>query len=95
MDLRVQVQLMKPFDEQSDSSYFNSSLLPVVGIVDDDDWLETIEQVICQINTFCTSRAGWVVQKLNNVDLKVCKGRALSGSSYIPTSPKMEKLKKI
>ena len=92
--LCVQVQLMKPLDEQSVTPYFNSSLLRVVGIIDDDDWFENIEQIICQINVFCTVVSGWVVQKLINVDLKVCKGRAFSGSSYIPTPPKMEKLKK-
>ena len=62
--LCVQVQLMKPLDEQSVTPYFNSSLLRVVGIIDDDDWFETIEQVICQINIVCTGGSGWVVQKL-------------------------------
>ena len=94
MGLCVQVQLMKPLDEQSVTPYFNSNLLRVVGIIDDDDWFETIEQVICQINIFCTGGSGWVVQKLINVAFKVCKSRALSGSSHIPTPPKMEKLKK-
>ena len=93
MGLCVQVQLMKTLNEQSVTPYFNSSLLRVVGIIDDDDWFETIEQVICQINIFCTGWSGWVVQKLINVDLKVCKGRSLYASSYNPTPPKMKKLK--
>ena len=85
---------MKPLDEESVTPYFNSRLLRGVGIIDDDNWFETIEQVICQIKIFCTGGSGWVVQKLINVDLKVCKGRALSDSSYITTPPKMEKLEK-
>ena len=85
---------MKPLDEQSVTPYFNSSLLRVVGLIDDDHWFDTIEQVIGQISIFCSGGSGWVVQKLINVDLKVCKGRALSGSSFFPTPPKMEKLKK-
>ena len=69
MGLCVQVQLMKPLDEQSVTPYFISSLLRVVGIIDDDDdWFETIEQIIRQINIFCTGGSGWVVQKLINVD---------------------------
>ena len=35
--LWVQVQLMKPLDEQSVIPYFNSNLLRVVDIIDDDD----------------------------------------------------------
>ena len=68
--------MMKPLDEQSVTPYFNSNLLRDVGIIDDDDWFEFIEQVINQINIFCTSGSGWVVQKLINVGLKVSKGRA-------------------
>ena len=45
---------MKPLDEQSVTQYFIPSLLRVVGIIDDDDWFETFEQVICQINIICT-----------------------------------------
>ena len=78
--LRVQVQLMKPLDEQSVTPCLNSSLLRVVGVIDDDEWFETIEQVISQINIFSTGGCGWVVQQLINVDLKVCKARTLSGS---------------
>ena len=70
--LYVQVQLMKPFDELSVTTYFNSSLLRVVGNTDEDDRFETIEQVNCQLNIICTGGSGSVVQKLINADLNVC-----------------------
>ena len=65
-----------------------------VGIIDHDEWMENIEQVFRQVNILSTSGSGWVVEGLMSVDVKVSKGKALAGSSYIPTPPKMEKMKR-
>ena len=48
----------------------------MVGIIDDDEWTETIEQVFRQVYIFFKAESGRVVEKLISFDLKVSKGKA-------------------
>ena len=57
--------------------------------------MDTIEQILRQVNIISTSGFGWPAEKLISVNLKVSKCKALAGSYYIPTTPKMQKNEKV
>ena len=55
--------------------------------------METTKKVFQKVNTICTGGSGCLVEKLTSVDLKFFTVKAFTGSSYIPTTPQMEKMK--
>ena len=90
--LCLQVNFVKPLNDESTSSYFNSSMAPITPFLTTDEYYSHVDQVLTQINIFCTAGSGWVIRSIENLDLKLCIYRPLRASSYLETPPKLKKL---
>ena len=66
----------------------------VVESIDDEDFDELVDQVLRQLNVFCSGGSGWVLEKLICLDIKICKTKSLAGSSYLPTPAKLSSLRR-
>ena len=53
--------------------------------LDEDDFNNFVEQLISQLNVYCSGGSGWVVETLLAVEVKVAAPVRESGSSFIPT----------
>ena len=65
----------------------------VVESIDDEDFDELVDQVLRQLNVFCSGGSGWVLEKLICLDIKICKTKSLAGSSYLLTPAKLSSLR--
>ena len=79
--LCLQVKLSKLLEADTVSPHFSSRLMRVVVSVDDNDFDELVDQVLRQLNVFCSGGSGWVHEKLICLDIKICKTKSLAGSS--------------
>ena len=66
----------------------------VVESIDDEDFDELVDQVLRQLNVFCSGGSGWVLEKLIWLDIKICKTKSLAGSSYLPKPAKRSSLRR-
>ena len=92
--LCLQVVLAKPCTDETISPYFSSRLVRAVESIDNADLDELIDQVLRQLNVFCSGGSGWILKKLSSLDIKICHTKSLSGTSYLPTPPKLKGMRK-
>ena len=88
--LCLQVNFLKPLNEESTSSYFNSTMSAISPYLTAEEYYSHVDQVLTQINIFCTAGSGWVISSLENLDLKICVYQPLRASSYIATPEKLK-----
>ena len=74
-------------------SCFSTRLITVVESIHECDLNELVDQLLRQLNVFCSGGSGWVLQKFPSMDIKVCKTRSLTGSSFIPTPTKLARFR--
>ncbi len=55
--------------------------------------MSMMETLICLLSQFCAGGSGFLIVKINYVDLKFAKYTPLTGSSYIPTPEFLRSLK--
>ena len=66
----LEVKLSKPMDADTVSPRFSSRLMRVVESIDDEDFHELVDQVLRQLNVFCSGGSGtWKAYMLGNQDL--------------------------
>ncbi len=51
----------------------------------EETFMNMIETMVTTIATYCSAGSGWMLMKINYVDLKFAKFTPLTGSSYLPT----------
>ena len=66
-------------------AYFYSKLERLGHELQDDDFNNFVDQLISQMNVYCSGGSGWVVDTLLAVEVKVAAPVRQSGSSFIPT----------
>ena len=92
--LCLQVVLSKPCTEETISPHFSSRLVRAVESIDNADLDELIDQVLRQLNVFCSGGSGWILEQLSSLDIKICHTRSLAGTSFLPTPAKLEGMRK-
>ena len=60
--------------------------------LDSDQYYQHVDQVLTQINIFCTAGSGWVIRRL--IDIKLCNYRPLRPGSFIPTPRLLQPLRR-
>ena len=91
--LCIQVVISKLLDGKNVSPYFLTRLLRVVESIDECDLNEMVDQLLRQLNVFCSAGSGWVHENILSLDIKVCKTRSLAGSSFILTPTKLARFR--
>ena len=80
-----QVVLSKPLERENVSTCFSTRLKRVVESIDECDLNELVDQLLRQLNVFCSEGSDWVLEKFLSLDIEVCRTRSLIGSSFIRT----------
>ena len=89
VSLCIQVVLSKPLGRENVSAYFSIRLIRVVESIVECDLNELFDQLLRQLNVIFCWISGWVLENFLSLDIKVCKTRSLTGSSFIPTPTKL------
>ena len=90
----LKVDFLKPLEEVTTCSYFNSQLTETVSPVSFEEYFEHVDQLISQINIFCTAGSGWVIDRLASLEIKTCRYKPMRAGSYIPTPKTLKGLRK-
>ena len=91
--LTIHVQLLKPLEGETVVFYFHTRMERLGHELDEDDFNNFVEQLISQLNVYCSGGSGWVVETLLAVEVKVAAPVRESGSSFIPTPAILRKTK--
>lgn len=83
--LTIHVQLTKPLEGETVIVYFHTRMERFGHELIEDDFNHFVDQLISQLNVFCTGGSGWVVETLLAVEIKVASPVNDSGSSFIET----------
>ena len=89
----IQVSFEKPLTQDKASSYFNSAMQPISTILSEDEFYKHVDQLMTQVNIFCTAGSGWVIERLVSLDVKMNKYNPTRIGSFIPTPQPLEKLR--
>ena len=83
--LTIHVRLLKPLEGETVIAYFHTKMERLGHELQDDDFNNFVDQLISQMNVYCSGGSGWVVDTLLAVEVKVAAPVKQSGSSFIPT----------
>ena len=86
--LCIQVVPSKQLDRENVSPYFSTRLMRVVESTDECDFDELVDQLLRQLNLFCSGGSGWVLKQFPSLDIRVFKTRSMAGSSFMPNPTK-------
>ena len=89
--LCLQVVLSKPCTDETVSPHFSPRLVRAVESIDNADLDELIDQILRQLNVFCSGGSSWMLKKLSSLDIKICHTRSLAGTLYLPKFEGMRK----
>ena len=90
----LEIIFEKPLQQETTSSYFNSKMVTSSTLLTSEEYYTHVDQILTQINIFCTAGSGWVVQTLSKMDLKFCHFNPLRPGTYIPTPEKLKTLRR-
>ena len=62
--------------------------------LDSDQYHQHVDQVLTQINIFCTAGSGWIIRRLQLIDIKLCNYRPLRPGRFIPTPRLLQPLRR-
>ena len=82
--LTIHVRLLKPLEGETVIAYFHTKMERLGHELQDDDFNNFVDQLISQMNVYCSGGSGWVVDTLLAVEVKVAAPVRQSGSSFIP-----------
>ena len=85
IQLSVFVQMLKPTDDTKVGCHANTKLKVLTTELSDDEIFEMIDQMKNSIQIFSTRGSGFVVQKIDHLDININKFKPIRGSSYIAT----------
>ena len=88
VQLSVKSILQKPIEEDTDKIevHLNTDMLPVSVFAQGlakETFFEMIDKLLSTLFSFTTHGSGWIVDKINTVDLKMAKFAPVIGSSYL------------
>ena len=83
--LTIHVRLLKPLEGETVVVYFHTRMERLGHELDEDDFNNFVDQLVSQLNVYCSGGSDWVVETLLAVEVKVAAPVRESGSSFIPT----------
>ena len=86
IQLSVFVQMLKPTDNTKVGCHANTKSKVLTTELSDDEIFELVDQMNNSIQIFSTGGSGFVVQKIDHLDININKFKPIRGSSYIPTT---------
>ena len=92
--LCIKVKFSKPLLDESTLSFFHSPMETVTTCLTTDEYFAHVDELHTKIHVFCTAGSGWVIEKLNMVEIKFSKHVPLRAGSYIPTPSVLENQRK-
>ena len=90
----IEVKFTKPLTDDSTLCFFHSPMESLSTSLTAEEYFGHIDKLLTKINVFCTAVSGWVIEKLNVVELKISKYSPLRAGSYIATPPELETQRK-
>ena len=94
LSLCVSIDFLKPITLDKTTSYFTSSMETVSRKLTSEENYSHVDQIMTQINIFCTGGSGWVIDRMKSLDVKINKYSPLRPATYIPTPKKLESLRR-
>ena len=85
IQLSVFVQMLKPRDDIKVGCHANTKSKVLTTELSDDEIFEMVDQMNNSIQIFSTGGSGFVVQKIDHLDININKFKPIRGSSYIAT----------
>ena len=85
IQLSVFVQMLKPTDDTKVGCHANTKSKTLTTELSDDEIFEMVDQINNSIQIFSTGGSGFVVQKIDHLDININKFKPIRGSSYIAT----------
>ena len=85
IQLFVFVQMLKPTDNTKVDCHANTKSKTLTTELSDDQIFEMVDQMNSSIQIFSTGGSGFVVQKIDHLDININKFKPIRGSSYIAT----------
>ena len=85
IQLSVFVQMLKPTDDTKVGCHANTKSKVLTTEPSDDEIFEMVDQMKNSIQIFSTDGSGFVVQKVDHLDININKFKPIRGSSYIAT----------
>ena len=85
IQLSVFVQMLKPTDDTKVDCHANTKTKVLTTEPSDDEIFEMVDQINNSIQIFSTGGSGFVVQKIDHLDININKFKPIRGSSYIAT----------
>ena len=85
IQLSVFLQMLKPTDDTKVGCHANTKSKTLTTELSDDEILEMVHQLNNSIQIVSTGGSGFVVQKINHLDININKFKPIKGSSYIAT----------
>ena len=85
IQLSVFVQMLKPTDNTKECCHANTKSKVLTTELSDDEIFEMVDQINNSIQIFSTGGSGFVVQKIDHLDININKFKPIRGSSYIAT----------
>ena len=85
IQLSVFVQMLKPTDDTKVGCHANTKSKVLTTELSDDEIFEMVDQMNNSIQIFSTGGSGFVVQKIDHLDININKFKPIRGSSYIAT----------
>ena len=90
----IEVKFTKPLTDDSTLCFFHSPMESLSTSLTAEEYFGHIDKLLTKIKVFCTAGSGWVIEKLNVVELKISKYSPLRAASYIATPPELETQRK-
>ena len=90
----IEVSFVKPLTDDSTVCYFHSPMESLSTTLTADEYYSHVDKLLSKMNVFCTAGSGWVIEKLNLVELKISKFAPLWAGSYIASPPELENQRK-
>ena len=77
--LTIAVDLVKPLNNDKVTAFFNSFLGRTANVTD-EKYLDHVDQPMSKLNVFASCGSGWVIERLQSVEVKTATCQTLSGS---------------
>ena len=71
--LCVSIDFLKPITLDKTTSYFTSSMETISRSLTSEEYYSYVDQIMTQINIFCTGGSGWVFDQLKSLDVEISK----------------------
>ena len=85
LQIAVFVKFSKPTDGTKVSCHASTTTKPIVSQLSEEVIMEMIDEMNNIINVFSTGGSGFVIEKIEHMDLNINKFKPIRGSSYIAT----------